>query len=120
IFGGCSGSSGGIGCTSGANTQAVYKCNILQSGLLEENDANDCDTASQLQIGTVPGSSGTGLALHAGTVYANYIYLIGGVAPGQTDLKTVRYAKFDNNNNVVAVSGSAWTQSDSEMSVGRR
>lgn len=120
IFGGCSASSGGIGCTSGSNTQAVYKCNILPNGLLEEANTDDCDTANQLQIGTVPGSSGTGLALHAGTVYANYIYLIGGVSPGQTDLKTVRYAQFDNNNNVVAVSGSAWIQSPSEMSVGRR
>lgn len=120
IFGGCSASSGGIGCTSGSNTQAVYKCNILPSGLLEEANADDCDTANQLQLGTVPGSTGPGLALHAGTVYANYIYLIGGVSPGQTDLKTVRYAKFDNNNNVVAVSGSSWIQSTSEMSVGRR
>lgn len=138
IFGGCSGSSGGIGCTSGSNTQAVYKCNITPSGDLEEANANDCDTAGQLQLGTTPGASGPGLALHSGTVYANYIYLMGGVSPDYVDQPLVRYAKFDNNNNVVAVpagpiptcagnpngrtsaDGSSWVVSCHELSVGRR
>src|SRR3546814_8332902 len=41
-----------------------------------------------LQIGTISGASNPGLALHSGAVYANYIYLVGGVAPGVTDLAT--------------------------------
>lgn len=119
IFGGCTAGSG-VGCTSGANTEAVYKCNIGSSG-----SVSGCSTSGQLQIGTVPGAAGAGLALHAGTVYANYIYLVGGVAPGKPDLKSIRYATFDNNNNVVAVSGSSWVEpTDShgnpvEMSTGR-
>lgn len=120
IFGGCTSPSGNIGCTAGAYTGAVYKCNIEKTGNLA-----GCSTTNQLQIGTVPGASGAGLALHAGTVYAGYIYLVGGAAPGMSDLKTIRYAKLDNNNNVVAASGSSWTQpldsngSPVEMSTGR-
>ncbi len=135
IFGGCEASGGGIGCTTGSDTEDVFKCNVLPSGLLEEADANDCTTSGQLQIGTVTGASGAGLGLHAGTVYANYIYLIGGVAPGASDLKTVRYAKFDNSNNVVGVTGTsppancpsdpaptgtAWVESCNQLSFGRR
>lgn len=136
IFGGCSGGSG-IGCTSNANTQAVYKCNIETDGSLEEDNANDCTTTGQLQIGIIPGASSAGLALHSGTVYANYIYLMGGVSPGLLDLPTIRYARFDNNNNVVAVpagpipacgwdaqrdqaSGISWVESCHELSAGRR
>jgi hypothetical protein len=48
--------------------------------------------------------------LHAGTVYAGYIYLVGGAAPGKADLQTIRYAKFDSSNNIVAASGSSWTE----------
>jgi hypothetical protein len=120
IFGGCTAGSG-VNCTTGAYTQAVYKCDIATDG-----SVSNCSTTDQLQIGTVPGASGTGLALHAGTVYAGYIYLVGGVAPGVTDLKSIRYAKFDNNNNVVAVSGSSWVEpTDSsgnpvQMSTGRQ
>lgn len=120
IFGGCTTGSG-VGCTAGANTQAVYKCNLSPVGTI-----SSCTTTGQLQIGTVPGATGAGLALHAGTVYANYIYLVGGVAPGLNDLKSMRYAKFDNNNNVVAATGTTWKEpTDSngtpvEMSVGRR
>lgn len=126
IFGGCSATTGGVGCTANSYTQNVYKCNIETTGLLEEDDANQCTTTNQLQIGTVPGASGTGLALHAGTVYANYIYLVGGVAPGLAGLDSIRFAKFDNSNNVVAASGSAWTEptdsggSPVEMSTGRQ
>jgi hypothetical protein len=115
IFGGCNGSASGAGCPSGSNTQTVYKCSIETDG-----DLSACTTTGQLQIGTVTGASGTGLALHSGTVYAGFIYLVGGVAPGQTDLKTVRYAKLDNSNNVVAVSGSTWIESANQMSIGRR
>lgn len=120
IFGGCTAGSG-IGCTASSFTQAVYKCNIGTSGAV-----SGCSTTNQLQIGTVPGASGSGLAMHAGTVYAGYIYLVGGVAPGINDLKTIRYAKFDNSNNVVTAGASGWVEpKDSsgnpvEMSTSRR
>ncbi len=128
IFGGCSGSTSGAGCPSGSNSQEVYKCNIRTDGMIEEDNANDCTTSGQLQIGTIREANAPGLALHAGTVYANYIYLVGGVAPGDNalDLSSIRYAKFDNNNNVVAVSGNSWiepTDSNGDpivMSIGRR
>lgn len=119
IFGGCT-SGSGVACADGANTDAVYKCNIGAGG-----SVSGCSTTGQLQIGTVPGASSPGLALHAGTVYANYIYLVGGAAPGQPDLKSIRYAKLDDNNNVVAATGSTWIEpTDSngnpvEMSTGR-
>jgi hypothetical protein len=51
-----------------------------------------------------------------GTVYAGYIYLIGGQAPGVSQLNTVYYAKIDNNNNIVPASGSAWTLSPNTTS----
>lgn len=112
IFGGCT-SSSAAGCT--AYSQNVLKCNIVSDGSVDT-----CSTSGQLQIGTVPGATGTGIGIMSGTVYANYIYLIGGVAPGLVDMKTVRYAKFDNNNNVVAASGSAWVESPNQMQIGRR
>jgi hypothetical protein len=112
IFGGCTVTSG-AGCSG--YTDDVYKCNILASGAL-----SGCTTSGQLQIGIVPGDTQPGLAIHSGTSYANYIYLIGGVTPNLVDMATVRYAKFDDNNNVVAVSGSAWIESPNEMAVGRR
>lgn len=113
IFGGCT-SASSAGCT--AYTQNVFKCNIAAS----DGAVSSCSTSGQLQVGTVPGASGTGIGIMSGTVYANYIYLIGGVAPNLVDMKTVRYAKFDNNNNVVAVNGSGWTESPNQMQIGRR
>lgn len=119
LFGGC-GATSGAGCTGNDYRTEVWKCNILTSGALEETDANDCDTANQLQIDSDPDTGGNqGLGIHAGTVYANYIYLIGGLNGG-ADLDEVRYAKFDNSNNVVAVSGGAWVESAVKMNVGRR
>lgn len=115
IFGGCTSPAAGAGCTPDSYTQNVYKCNITTSATV-----SGCSTTNQLQIGTVTGGNNPGLGIHAGAVYANYIYLIGGVAPGILDLKTIRYAKFDNSNNVVAVSGSAWVESPNQTSVGRR
>jgi hypothetical protein len=104
IFGGCTAGSG-VQCTSGSVTQNVYKCSLSTAGTV-----SSCSTTGQLQLGTVSGASGAGLGLHAGTVYANYIYLIGGHAPGQTAINSIRYAKFDNSNNVVAATGSAWKE----------
>jgi hypothetical protein len=112
MFGGCSTSSS-AGCT--AYSQRVYKCDIQVAGTIA-----NCNYNTQLQIGTIPGDSATGLGIMSGTVYANYIYLIGGVSPNLVDLDTVRYAKFDDSNNVVAVSGSAWIESPNKMEIGRR
>lgn len=111
IFGGCANSSA-AGCT--AYSQNVYKCNIQVAGTIA-----GCTTTGQLQIGIIPGDTASGLGIMSGTVYANYIYLIGGVSPNQVDLKTVRYAKFDNNNNIITA-GSGWTESANKMAVGRR
>jgi hypothetical protein len=112
IFGGCT-SSTGAGCT--AYSPNVYKCNIAISGTI-----SSCSTSGQLQIGTLPDDTQPGLGIMTGTVYANYIYLIGGVSPNLVDITTLRYAKFDDNNNIVAVTGNSWIQSPNEMLVGRR
>ena len=112
IFGGCSASSS-AGCT--AYSQNVYKCNIQTAGAVA-----GCTTTGQLQIGIIPGDTQTGLGIMSGAVYANYVYLIGGVSPNVVDLKTVRYAKIDNSNNIVAVSGTTWKESPYLMAVGRR
>jgi N-acetylneuraminic acid mutarotase len=113
IFGGCTTTSG-AGCT--AYTQRVYKCNIaITTGAI-----SGCDYTTQLQIGIIPGDTAAGLGIMSGTVYANYIYLIGGVSPNLVDLKTIHYAKFDDSNNIVAVTGSTWVESPNQMEVGRR
>lgn len=111
IFGGCATSSA-AGCT--AYSQGVYKCNIQTSGAVAA-----CSTTSQLQIGILPGDTATGLGIMSGTVYANYVYLIGGVSPNQVDLRSVRYAKIDSNNNIVTA-GTGWVQSTNLMQTGRR
>lgn len=112
LFGGCL-SSSGAGCT--AYSQNVYKCNIQSAGAI-----SGCSTSGQLQIGTIPGDTQSGLGIMSGAVYANYVYLIGGVSPNLVDLDTIRYAKIDSNNNIVAVSGSSWIESAYKMAVGRR
>ena len=112
VMGGCTTTSG-VDCST--FTDGVYKCNITTTGAVA-----GCSTSGQLQIGTITGATGAGLGAMAGAVYANYIYLVGGLAPGLTDLKTVRYAKFDSSNNIVAVSGSAWVESPNQTQVGRR
>lgn len=112
IIGGCTASSS-AGCTS--YSQRVYKCDIRATGPVA-----NCSTSGQLQIGTVPGATGSGIGIMSGTVYANYVYLVGGVTTGLADMSTVRYAKIDDNNNIVAVSGNSWIQSPYEMAVGRR
>ncbi len=116
VLGGCMTTSS-MGCT--AYSPAVYKCNILLNGNL-----SSCSTSGQQQIGTVPGSAGAGLGIMSGTIYANYIYLIGGVTPSLVDMSTIRYAKIDNNNNIVSTvdntSSGGWVESPNEMDVGRR
>lgn len=119
IFGGCTGTTSGIGCSS--YSDSVYKCNLSTTGV-----PSACNVSGQLQIGTVTGNDGNpttgGLGAHAGAVYANYIYLMGGLSGGTngTDLTYVRYAKFDDSNNVVAVSGADWVEGTNEMNTGRR
>jgi len=115
IFGGCS-STTSASCT--AYTDAVYKCDVDTDGSIA-----NCSTSGQLQIGTVTGATGAGLAGMGGTIYANYIYLIGGAAPGETSgLATIRYAEIDNSNNVVAVSGSGgkWIESSNQIPSARQ
>lgn len=115
IFGGCMDQAVGCSTYSGG----VYKCTLSTTGAVTA-----CTDSGQLQIGTIPNQNGAapgfGLGAMAGTVYANYIYLIGGLTPNVTDLKTARYAKFDNNNNVVAVSGSSWVEGANQTAIGRR
>ncbi|MGB4967320.1 MAG: hypothetical protein WBO35_03915 [Candidatus Saccharimonadales bacterium] len=115
IVGGCIGATG-VGCPSiGGYTERVYKCNLDTAGA-----PSACVWNTQLQIGTVPGADTAGLGAMAGTIYANYIYLMGGLAQGATDLKTTRYAKIDDNNNIVAVSGGTWVESPNLTFYGRR
>ncbi len=116
IFGGCTNDTSGIGCSS--YSDSVYKCDLDTSGV-----PSNCTETGQTQIGTVAGASGSGLGAHAGAVYANYIYLMGGLAPGATDLVTVYIAKFDDSNNVVESDGAgttAWTRASNDILVGRR
>ncbi len=110
IFGGCT--NGTVGCSNYSDN--VYKCNIGTSGAVSA-----CTDSGQLQIGAMPGGCGTGLGAMAGAVYANYIYLIGGLTPNCTDLTTARYAKFDNSNNIVTV-GSGWVEGSEVTATGRR
>ncbi|MDQ3094193.1 MAG: hypothetical protein M3Q70_03405, partial [bacterium] len=123
ILGGCSGviaADDGLDC-SGSMYSDVYKCNITPTGALEEADANDCTTTGQLQIDSEPGTGGNqGLGVMAGTVYANYIYLIGGQSPNEQERGQVIYAKIDNSNNIVATTGSTWTTSANTISPVRR
>lgn len=115
ILGGCSTSSA-MGCT--AYSANVYKCNIQTAGAIAS-----CSTSGQQQINNT-GDSSTGLGIMSGTIYANYLYLIGGVTPNLVDLKTVHYAKIDNNNNIVSTingtSSGGWVESPYQMAVGRR
>lgn len=116
VFGGCGNNAGGAGCSNSDYETEVYKCNITTTG-----SVSGCTTSGQLQIDSTPaGGNVDGLGIHSGTVYANYIYLIGGYSQAEGDKDDTIYAKFDDNNNVVAVSGGAWTESPNKLSVGRR
>jgi hypothetical protein len=119
VLGGCSGISRGLDCADTQYTE-VYKCNIKTDGSIE-SVTNTCTTTGQLQIDSEPNTGGSqGLGVMAGTVYANYVYLIGGQSPNQTERGDVMYAKIDNSNNIVAVSGSTWTTSPYSLSPVRR
>lgn len=113
VLGGCSGvtaTDDGLDCT-GATYTEVYKCFIKTDTSLETT-GSPCTTTGQLQIDAETGTPGNqGLGVMAGTVYANYVYLIGGQSPNEAERGEVLYAKIDNSNNIVAVSGSVWTVS---------
>lgn len=111
IIGGCTDAN--VNCTN--FSQAVLKCNLNIAGV-----PSSCSTSNQLQIGSLPSNCGTGLGAMAGTVYANYIYLIGGLSTNCSNLTTTRYAKFDNSNNIIAVSGSAWVEGANQSNTGRQ
>lgn len=117
LVGGCSntaGSASGIGCNT--YYPDVYKCNIATTGAV-----GGCSTTGQQQIDAEPGTAGVqGLGLMAGVVYANYIYLVGGSSANEPERGEVMYAKIDNSNNIVAVSGGIWQTSASTMSPVRR
>lgn len=112
IIGGCTAAS--VGCS--AYSAAVHKCNISTTGV-----PSSCSTSGQVQMQNVVNgvNCGTGLGAMVGSVYAGYIYLIGGLTPNCTDLKTVRYAKIDNNNDIVTV-GTGWVEGPNQMNTGRR
>lgn len=128
VIGGCAGSpitDDGIDCTDVQYT-TVYKCNIMTTGALETSDANDCTTTGQTQLDSEPGTGGSqGLGVMSGTVYANYVYLVGGQSPNESARGSVMYAKIDNSNNIVDADGETgvddiWTTDDSTLSPVRR
>ncbi len=110
VLGGCSGvtaADNGLDCTGTLYTE-VYKCYIKTDGSLETSGST-CTTSGQLQIDSETTAGTQGLGVAAGTVYANYIYLIGGQSPNEGERGEVLYAKIDNSNNIVAADGgSAW------------
>lgn len=128
VIGGCSGvtaADNGLDCTGVMYTE-VYKCNITTTGALEEGDSNDCTTSGQVQLDSESGTGGSqGLGVMAGTVYANYVYLIGGQSPNESERGEVMYARIDNSNNIVDVDGETsndniWETSPNTISPVRR
>lgn len=119
ILGGCTGSGGALnnGLNCSAQFTHVYKCNIATDGSL-----NGCSESGQLEIDSEPGTAGLqGLGVMAGAMYANYIYLVSGQSPNETDRGQIIYAKLDNSNNIVAVPGeSSWKTSPNSVSPIRR
>lgn len=125
VVGGCTGVNSDAGC--GGYGSNVYKCNIAVSGNL-----SGCTTSGQLQIDSDIDTGGVqGIAAHAGTVYANRIYIIGGLNPDpdgggplSPDRDETMYAVFDDNNNIVnpdtGLSSGNWIDSGQSLSAPRR
>ena len=119
VIGGCNGTGDGLACDNDIFNE-VYKCNIATTGALGTG-ADACTTSGQLQLDAEPGTAGDqGLAVMAGTVYANYIYLIGGRSPNESERGQVMYAQIDDSNNIVAVEDDIWLTADSELEPARR
>lgn len=108
------------GCTSASVTCSGYSAAVLKCNLAPSGAPSGCSTSGQLQIGSLPNSCGTGIGAMSGTVYAGYMYLIGGASSGCSNLPSVRYAKIDGSNNIVAVSGSSWQEGANQMATGRQ
>lgn len=115
VLGGCNLGikSNGIACSTYFNS--VYKCTITSSTAI-----GTCSTAGQLQLDADAPGANAGLAAMAGTVYANFIYLIGGSSPATDTRTTVIYAKIDNNNNIVAATGTTWVTSPNTITPPRQ
>jgi hypothetical protein len=119
VIGGCNGTGTGLDCNNTIFNE-VYKCTITTSGALGTG-GNACSTSGQLQLDSEPNTSGSqGLGIMAGTVYANYIYLIGGQSPNEDERGQIMYARIDNSNNIVAVSGGIWQTAENEIDPARR
>ncbi len=118
VIGGCDGGQG-LDC-SGTIYNQVYKCNITSSGALGTG-GGACTTSGQLQLDSEPNTSGDqGLAVMAGAVYANYIYLIGGQSSNEERRGQVMYAQINEDNDIVAVEDDAWVTSPNELEPARR
>jgi hypothetical protein len=125
IFGGCADISASAGCSNSNYRTEVYKCNIEAAGAV-----SGCTTSGQMQIDSTPvaaypgDTDDDGLGIHSGTVYANYIFLIGGFSQNEGDKDDTIYARIDNNNNIVAadtgLSTGDWIESPNKLSTGRR
>ena len=131
VLGGCTGTGSGVSCAAGQMSNGVYKCTIdFTTGAVAS-----CSIGSQLQIDADDINAGNqGLALMSGTIYANYLYLIGGACTQPTasaasdpcgatyagNRQNSIYAKIDNNNNIVIASGSSWKKATGVMSPIRR
>jgi hypothetical protein len=141
ILGGCRSTAvtdDGIGCTT-YYTETI-KCQISAAGAV-----NTCSTSGQLQIDADNINTGSqGLALMAGTIYANRLYLVGGSCTGvslfvnSTDpcanngstilnsaqRKETIYAKINNNNDIVdnttGLSSGSWKFTSGLMNPVRR
>ena len=124
VVGGCNGTGAGLDCDNTFFT-SVYKCKISTSGALGTG-TDVCTTTGQVQLDAEPGTSGSqGLGIMAGTVYANYIYLIGGQSPNEDERGQVMYAKLDSSNNIVDADGETatnniWQTSSNSISPARR
>jgi hypothetical protein len=124
VIGGCNGTGAGIDCNNTFFT-TVYKCKITTSGALGTG-GDACTTTGQVQLDAEPLTSGNqGLGIMAGTVYANYIYLIGGQSPNQEERGQVMYARIDNNNDIVdvddeTINDNIWETASSSINPSRR
>jgi hypothetical protein len=122
LIGGCAPNpvgTTGLDCSSTQYTD-VDKCYIKTDGSIETTGST-CTQTGQQQLDAEPGTAGSqGLGVMAGAVYANYIYLVGGQSPNETARGEVMYAKIDNSNNIVAVSGGIWQTSGNSLSPARR
>jgi hypothetical protein len=125
ILGGCGDISASAGCGTSNYRTEVYKCDIAAAGAV-----SGCTTTGQMQIDSTPvaaypgDTDDDGLGIHSGTVYAGYIFLIGGYSQNEGDKDDTIYAKIDNSNNIVAadtgLSTGDWIESPNKLSTGRR